>query len=49
MIPFLDLRAINLAHRTELLAAFERVLEDAGQALGWLVDTSDAADAVARV
>ncbi len=32
MIPFLDLRAINLAHRAELLAAFERVLDS-----GWFV------------
>ncbi len=32
MIPFLDLRAINLAQRSELLAAFERVLDS-----GWFV------------
>jgi dTDP-4-amino-4,6-dideoxygalactose transaminase len=32
MIPFLDLKAINLAQRAELVAAFERVLDS-----GWYV------------
>lgn len=32
MIPFLDLKSINLTHRTDLLAAFERVLES-----GWYI------------
>ncbi len=34
MIPFLDLRAINLAQRAELLAAFERVLDSGWYVLG---------------
>ncbi len=36
MIPFLDLKAINLAHRAELVAAFERVLDS-----GWYIMGND--------
>ncbi len=34
MIPFLDLRSINFAQRSELLAAFERVLDSGWYILG---------------
>ena len=43
MIPFLDLKAINLAHESELKAAFERVLHSGWYILGQEVKDFEAA------
>lgn len=42
MIPFLDLRSINQCHRSELVAAFERVLDSGWYVLGQEVERFEA-------